>query len=305
MSCFDVEQGRSGRCTIAQSLSSRGALRRAASLLAHPRYEVLPTASTEQSVLEWVPRDVVVTVTASPVKGLEPTLELAGRLAAHGYCAVPHVSARLVKDQAHLTDIVDQLRASGITDIFVPAGDADPPAGPFGSALALLEELDQLGRPFANVGVTGYPQSHPVIGDDITIQAMWDKRRYATYLVSNLCFDPRTLRQWVRRLRARGITLPVFVGLAGPIERTRLLKMAAKAGVAESSRFLTRHGEWFVRLGAPGAYSPERLLGDVSSALTAEGAGVDGLHIFTFNQVQQTEQWRQELLQRASARSAD
>jgi len=280
---------------------SRGTLRRVATLLAHhPRYEVLPTASTEQSVLEWVPRDVVVTVTASPAKGLEPTLELAGRLAAQGYTAVPHLSARLVKDQAHLTDIVERLRAAGITDIFVPAGDADPPAGPFSSALDLLEELDQMGRPFANVGITGYPQSHPVIGDDVTIQAMWDKRRYATYLVSNLCFDQRTLRQWVRRIRSRGVTLPLYVGLAGPIERTRLLKMAAKAGVAESSRFMARHGEWFVRLGAPGAYSPERLLGDVSSALTAADAGVDGLHIFTFNQVQQTEQWRQELLERAS-----
>jgi methylenetetrahydrofolate reductase (NADPH) len=275
-----------------------------ASLLAHPRYEVLPTASTEQSVLEWVPRDVVITVTASPAKGLEPTLELTGRLAAHGYCAVPHLSARLVRDRAHLIDIVDRLRSAGVTDVFVPAGDADPPAGSFSSALDLLEELDQMGRPFANVGVTGYPQSHPVIGDDVTIQAMWDKRRYATYLVSNLCFDQRTLRQWVRRIRARGITLPLFVGLAGPIERTRLLKMAAKAGVAESSRFMARHGEWFVRLGAPGAYSPERLLGDVSSALTAADAGVDGLHIFTFNQVQQTEQWRQELLQRASAAQA-
>jgi methylenetetrahydrofolate reductase (NADPH) len=282
---------------------STGALRRMASLLAHPRYEVLPTASTEQSVLEWVPRDVTVTVTASPAKGLEPTLELAGRLAADGYRAVPHLSARLVKDQAHLTDIIARLQADGITDIFVPAGDADPPAGPFSSALALLQQLDQLGRPFANVGVTGYPQSHPVIGDDVTIQAMWDKRQYATYLVSNLCFDPRALRQWVRRVRARGVTLPLFIGLAGPIERTRLLRMAAKAGVAESSRFLARHGEWFVRLGAPGAYSPERLLDDVSSALTAEDAGVRGLHIFTFNQVQQTEQWRQELLHRASASS--
>jgi methylenetetrahydrofolate reductase (NADPH) len=271
-----------------------------ASLLDHPRYEVLPAASTEDSVLEWVPRDVTVTVTASPVKGLEPTLALAGRLAAQGYRAVPHLSARLVKDQGHLADIVDQLWAAGISDVFVPAGDADPPAGPFDSALSLLQQLDQLGRPFANVGVTGYPQSHPVIGDDVTIQAMWDKRQYATYLVSNLCFDPRTLRQWVRRIRARGVTLPLFVGLAGPIERTRLLKMAAKAGIAESSRFLARHGEWFVRLGTPGAYDPERLLGDVSSALTAADADVDGLHIFTFNQLQQTEHWRQELLQRAA-----
>jgi len=232
---------------------SRGSLRRVASLLDHPRYEVLPAASTEDSVLEWVPRDVTVTVTASPVKGLEPTLALASRLAAQGYRAVPHLSARLVKDQGHLADIVDQLSAAGISDVFVPAGDADPPAGPFDSALSLLQQLDQLGRPFANVGVTGYPQSHPVIGDDVTIQAMWDKRQYATYLVSNLCFDSRTLRQWVRRIRARGVTLPLFVGLAGPIERTRLLKMAAKAGIAESSRFLARHGEWFVRLGTPGA----------------------------------------------------
>jgi methylenetetrahydrofolate reductase (NADPH) len=271
-----------------------------ASLLARPRYEVLPGASTEDLVLEWVPRDVIVTVTASPAKGLDPTLALASRLAAHGYRAVPHLSARLVKDQAHLADIVDQLRAGGISDVFVPAGDAVSPAGEFDSALGLLQQLDQLGRPFPNVGITGYPQSHPVIGDDVTIQAMWDKRRYATYLVSNLCFDPRTLRQWVRRIRARGVTLPLFVGMAGPIERTRLLKMAAKAGVAESSRFLARHGEWFVRLGTPGAYSPERLLGDVGLALTAPDSGVQGLHIFTFNQVQQTEQWRQELLQRAS-----
>jgi methylenetetrahydrofolate reductase (NADPH) len=282
---------------------SRGALRRTASLLAHPRYEVLPAASTEQSVLEWVPREVTVTVTASPVKGLEPTLELAGRLAVHGYRVVPHLSARLVRDQAHLTDVVARLLADGITDVFVPAGDADPPAGPFGSALALLQQLDQLGRPFASVGITGYPQSHPVIGDDVTIQAMWDKRTYATYLVSNLCFDPGTLRRWISRVRARGVTLPLFVGLAGPIERARLLRMAAKAGVAESSRFLAGHGEWFLRLGTPGAYSPDRLLSRVSSALTAEDAAVDGLHIFTFNQVRQTEQWRQELLHRASART--
>lgn len=283
---------------------SRSALRRMASLLTHPRYEVLPVASTEQSVLEWVPREVTVTITASPVKGLEPTLELAGRLAGHGYHAVPHLSARLVRDQAHLAEIVARLRDCGITDVFVPAGDADPPTGAFGSALALLQQLELLGRPFPNVGITGYPQSHPVISDDVTIQAMWDKRQHATYLVSNLCFDPGTLRQWITRIRARGVTLPLFVGLAGPIERTRLLKMAAKAGVAESARFLAGHGEWFLRLGTPGAYRPDRLLDSVGSALISERAAVSGLHIFTFNQVQQTEQWRQELLLRASASTA-
>ncbi len=73
---------------------------------------------------------------------------------------------------------------------------------------------------------------------------------------------------------------------------------------AESSRFLAGHGEWFLRLGTPGVYSPDRLLDRVSSALTAEDAAVGGPHIFTFNEVRQTEQWRQELVHRASARTA-
>jgi methylenetetrahydrofolate reductase (NADPH) len=274
----------------------RGGLARVAPLLRAPRYEVYPGAGTEQAILEWVPRELTVTVTASPARGLEPTLDLATALAGHGYTAVPHVTARLVRDDAHLADIVARLTAAGISDIFVPAGDADPPAGRFHSALELLEQLAEMGRPFARVGITGYPESHPKIDDDITIQSMWDKRRHAAYLVSNLCFDPATLRRWITRVRARGVTLPLLVGLAGPVDRARLLRMAAVAGVSESARFLAGHTEWFLRLGVPGGYSPQRLLDRVSGTLTDPAAAVEGLHIFTFNQLRQTEEWRRQML---------
>ena len=53
-------------------------------LLENARFEVLPTASTEDKVLEHLPRERTVTVTASPTKGLEATLDLAERLAGHG-----------------------------------------------------------------------------------------------------------------------------------------------------------------------------------------------------------------------------
>jgi methylenetetrahydrofolate reductase (NADH) len=274
----------------------RGGLARVAPLLRSPRYEVFPAASTEQAVLDWVPRELTVTVTASPARGLEPTLALATALAGHGYTAVPHVTARLVRDDAHLADIVARLTAAGISDIFVPAGDADPPAGRFHSALELLEQLAEMGRPFARVGITGYPESHPKIGDDITVQSMWDKRRHATYLVSNMCFDPATLRRWITRVRARGVTLPLLVGLAGPVDRARLLRMATVAGVSESARFLAGHTEWFLRLGVPGGYSPQRLLDRVSGTLTDPASAVEGLHIFTFNQLRQTEEWRRQML---------
>ena len=75
----------------------------------------------------------------------------------------------------------------------------------------------------------------------------------ASYIVSNLCFDPATMRRWIRQVRARGVTLPMYVGLAGPVERTRLLRMAAKAGASESARFLAGHVEWFLRFGRQAA----------------------------------------------------
>jgi methylenetetrahydrofolate reductase (NADPH) len=188
--------------------------------------------------------------------------------------------------------------------VFVPAGDAEAPAGQFTSALGVLEELARLGNPFPRVGITGYPETHPKITDDITVQAMWDKRRHATYIVSNLCFDPAVLRQWIARIRRRGVTLPLVVGLAGPVDSGKLMQMAAKIGIADSARFAAGHGSALVRLSTPGAYQPERLLDRLGGTLAAPESVVTGLHVFTFNQVRQAEQWRQALLAASSASSA-
>jgi methylenetetrahydrofolate reductase (NADPH) len=84
--------------------------------------------------------------------------------------------------------------------------------------------------------------------------------------------------------------------------------MAAVAGASESARFISRHPGWILRFWVPGGYSPDRLLDHVAADLTSPGAGVAGLHLFTFNQLQQAEQWRQAVLGRtgpvtASARA--
>ena len=263
-----------------------------------PRYEVLPAKGTEQAVADWVPAGMTVTVTASPVKGLDATVELTERLAARGYRVVPHLAARSVASDAHLAGIVARLKAAGVDDVFVPGGDAPHPAGPFDGALPLLERLDEMGRPFSRIGITGYPESHPKIRDDITVQAMWDKRKHASYIVSNVCFDAARLGRWIQRIRVRGITLPLYVGLAGPAERSRLLRMAAVAGASESARFITRHPGWILRFWVPGGYSPDRLLDRAAGVITAPSAGVAGLHLFTFNQLQQAEQWRRAALER-------
>ncbi len=269
-------------------------------LLTDARYEVLPTPSTEDKVLEHVPRDRVITVTASPGKGLEATLDLAERLTGSGYAVVPHLAARMISGRGELSEICDRLVRGGVTRVFVPGGDAEP-AGDYQDAMSLLEDLTVLGRPFAHVGIAGYPESHPTITDDLTIQAMWDKRRHATHVVSNLTFDPAAIRDWIARMRARGITMPLLLGIPGPVDRTKLLAMATKIGVGESTRFLAKHKGTFARLAAPGGFTGERFLEQCAPALAPPEAFVEGLHVFTFNQVAETEAWRQGLLDRLQA----
>lgn len=265
--------------------------------LENARYEVLPTAKTEALVSEYLPRDRVITITSSPTKGLEATVALAERLASAGRPVVPHLAARMISGRTELAELVDRLVRSGVTRVFIPAGDADP-VGDYDDALGLLQDLATLGAPFEQIGITGYPESHPTIHDDVTIQAMWDKRLHATHIVSNLTFSAAVVDTWIGRLRLRGVTTPVLLGVPGPVERTKLLAMATKIGVGESTRFLAKNKGLFARLASPGGFTGERFIRQCAAAVGGPPAGIEGLHLFTFNQIAETEAWRTALIRR-------
>ena len=264
--------------------------------LSSPRYEVLPTDDVEERVLAAVPRDVTITVTASPRRGIDATISLAERLGRHGYQVVPHISARLIRDDAHLREVLERVVAIGRREIFVIAGDAKEPAGQFPDSVSLLTALMAESHGLREIGITGYPERHSFIDDDLTIQAMWDKRRIATYIVSNLCFDPRVVKKWVARVRRRGVQLPIHIGLAGVSDPAKLLRISTRIGVVDSARFLRGHSNWFMRMLQPGGYDPGRFAAALLPDLALPERNVAGLHVFTFNEIEPTERWRQETL---------
>ncbi|MDP9412012.1 MAG: methylenetetrahydrofolate reductase [Actinomycetota bacterium] len=264
--------------------------------LRRPRYEVIPLQGVEEQVVEHVPKDLKVTVTASPKKGIESTLELAERLSRRGYETAPHLSARLVRDEAHLEDILGRLHGAGIRDAFVVAGDAEEPAGKFTGAGELLAAMASLGHDLDEVGITGYPESHPFISDEDTIKAMYEKEPYATYIVSQICFDADVIAGWAQRVRRRGVELPIYVGVPGAVSRQKLLRISRGVGIGESARFLRKYGNWFVRFFLPGGYSPDRLVEGLTSSFADPESAVQGFHVYTFNEVEKTEAWRREKL---------
>lgn len=265
-------------------------------LLETPRYEVLPFGSVEEAVLAHVPRDVTLTVTVSPRKGLDATLEMTERLTRHGYSVVPHLSARLVRDRTHLAEIVARVDGIGARDVFVVAGDADEPAGEFAGAAPLLEAIAELGHEFEHVGITGYPESHPLIPDETTIKAMFEKARFATYIVSQICFDPAVTASWVERVWDRGTRLPIWIGVPGAVPRAKLLRISSTIGIGASTRFLRKHRGWVTRAVRPGGFSPDPLIDGLGPSLADPERKIAGFHVFTFNELADTEQWRQRRL---------
>ncbi len=264
-------------------------------------YEILPFGSTEEKVLAHVPAGISMTVTTTEAKGLEPTLDLAEKLTGHGYRAAPHLAARLVRDRRHLVDIVARLSEAGVDGIFVIAGDAPTPVGDFPDAYSLLEALDAHGHPFTRIGIGGYPEGHGTISDDLIDRAIELKAKYATHVVTQLCFDANTTTDWARKLKRRGVELPVHAGIPGAVSRQKLIRISAGLGLGQSARFLKKQQNMLWRFFLPGGYSPDKLFERLAPRVAETETNLAGFHLFTFNELEKTEAWRRRLLARVGA----
>ncbi|MEA2402397.1 MAG: methylenetetrahydrofolate reductase [Thermoleophilaceae bacterium] len=273
---------------------------RLADLLRHARFEVLPLDGIEDEVLSHLGTDVKVTVTASPRKGLDATLELTERLTRAGYATVPHISARLVRDRGHLSELLERLHAGGVRELFVLAGDAAEPAGEFVGAAELLDAMGSRRADFHAIGITGYPETHHLISDEETIRAMFAKAPMATHIVSQLCFDAEVIAAWIAEVRRRGTDLPIWIGVPGNVPYAKLLRVSMKIGLGESARFLRHHRNWMSRL-VTRQFKPDRLVRELVPFATDPAARVAGFHLYTFNEVGRTERWRRTTLERLGA----
>jgi methylenetetrahydrofolate reductase (NADPH) len=209
---------------------------------------------------------------------------------------VPHIAARLVAGGEHLEEIVWWLEEHGLREIHVIGGDSSEPVGPYASAFQLLAAMSRLEHGIEEVGIGGYPEGHPLIDDQELDRALMDKQPFASYIVTQLCFDADTILGWISGIRHRGIRLPVYVGLPGVVDRKKLLQVSLKVGVGDSVRFLRKKTGLVGMLLKPGGYSPDELVERLAPYAGDEHYDIAGLHLYTFNQVEGTEQWRQRML---------
>jgi methylenetetrahydrofolate reductase (NADPH) len=269
-------------------------------LLTSARFELMPFESFDEEITH-LPDDATIAITTSPQLGIEKTVEKTEEAAEMGFDVVPHIAARYVEDREQLEAIAERLEQAGITDIFVPGGDREEPAGEYESAHDLLEALAETEYSFEEVGITGYPEGHDFIDDETLAESMAQKAPHATYIVTQLCYDPDAVLEWVEGIRARGIELPVEVGIPGVMNYQRLMQISQKVGVGDSIKFLRKTTGilGFVKqlVGSRGTYEPDELIDGLAPYVGDDEYNIRGVHIYTFNQTPDTEKWRHKRLE--------
>ncbi|RLA33280.1 MAG: methylenetetrahydrofolate reductase [Gammaproteobacteria bacterium] len=257
--------------------------------------EVFPTSSIE-SKLDVLEPGSYIAVTCSPSKGVEVTLDMVERLAQRGFKVVPHVAARMVRDDAHLREILQRLDDLPIISLFVPGGDAAKPIGKFSCALDLLRAISEFDHKLSEIGVASHPEGHPTISRDVLMKDLLEKQKYSNYLVTQMCFDANVLANWLREIRDLGVTLPAWIGLPGVADRSTLVKTSLRIGVGDSLRYLKNRGKIAANLLRSKSYRPDELLADLAPYIADPSYNIAGHHIYCFNQVESAEQWRHEFL---------
>src|SRR6202165_1045183 len=96
-----------------------------------------------------------------------------------GFLATPHIAVRRVPNAEMLRAALAELRAGGVEDILLIAGDAPRPIGEFSGTLDVLEAhiLEESG--ITRVGIAGHPEGHSAVASSLLWEALEAKQAIA------------------------------------------------------------------------------------------------------------------------------
>lgn len=242
-------------------------------------------AGTEVS-LAWIPG-------SNPMDMIAP----AANLKRAGHIPMPHVGARHLESATQLQRLARQLKDAGVDRILIIGGDRDTPAGPYDSSLAVMQTGAFQRAGITRMAVGGFPEGNPHISEKILHEALAAKVSFARNeglqlsIMTQFCFKAEPIIEWVRGVRARGIGVPIRVGLAGPAGLLTLMRYAVRCGVGNSLHVLKENPSFAKMLVERG---PEPIIRGLAAFMrdgNGKQFGIAGLHFYIFGGFRKTIDW--------------
>ena len=253
-----------------------------------------------------IPAGTPINVTYLEHEDVGLRVEAARVVAELGFVPVPHISARRLRSESQLREFLDGLSAVGATEqVFVVGGDPSSPHGPYADALAVVRSglLAEYG--VREVGIAGYPEGHPHITEGHLWAALEEKAAELERLglrgsiTTQFGFDVEPVVGWISGVRARGIALPIRVGIPGPVGVRRLISYASRFGVGTSASIARKYGFSITHLA--GTAGPDKFVLELAGRLDPEAHGDVRLHLYTFGGMTATSTWLADVKHREIA----
>ena len=231
---------------------------------------------TMKTHLSELPKVKDVYITMLPGNDYREVANKAIELVKSGFNPVPHFPARSIKNQTELKDYVSRCKDGGVKQVLVIGGSAQP-IGDFHCSLQLLETGLFEGW---KIGIAGHPDGSPDISDEDLKKAMNDKKPYADYIITQWSLNVKPITKFISEQ-----TLPVHVGITGPLKLSSLLKFANIVGAKNSINFLKSNITQAIDLLKP--RDPNDLIEKLKGS-------TENFHIYTFGGLKETNKWLTE-----------
>jgi methylenetetrahydrofolate reductase (NADPH) len=274
-----------------QDQTPDGPIGRVTALMAGFSVEATRPSAADIAALGVLARGTRVYLSAVPNRPADESLAAAVQIRAAGLEPVPHVAVRNFASAEALDTFLTRLNAeAGVETVLVIAGDRAE-HGPFRGALDVIDNGMLRRRGIRRIGIAGYPQGHPRIGNDALNRALADKiaaadaTGLAVEIVTQFCFDAGAILDFVARLRGFGFEHAVRVGLAGPTSLTALMRYASRCGVCASAQGLARRSGLMRQMFA--LTTPDDLIRTLADTAPADIVP----HFFSFGGIPATARW--------------
>ena len=261
--------------------------------------EVMPRTAEKiedfRTLLPTGTRVYIAHIDGTPIEDMVAT---AKRVTDEGFDPMPHFPARIIKDRATLTDWVSRYRDVGVRQGLLLAGGVAQPVGDFHTSMQLLESGAFDG--FDRLHVAGHPEGNRDIDPDGSDRMVMEAARWKSAfmertdakmaMATQFCFDAAPVIDWVNRLQAEGVKLPVHIGVAGPAKLQTLIKFAIACGVGPSLKVLQKRAMDVTKLLLP--YEPTEVLEALAAHKAANpGFGIEQVHFFPLGGIKTNAQW--------------
>ena len=268
--------------------------------------EVIPkTVAKIESFAEILPKDTRVYIAHLKNEDITPMVAAAKRLNNEGFVVMPHIPARMIKDQAMLNDWISMYQnEAGIDEALLMAGGSPEPLGDYDSSIQLIESglFDKAG--FKRLHIAGHPEGNKDIDPDggnknVSEALSWKQEFFnrtdaAMAIATQFCFDADVVKNWADNIKEDGIDIPIHIGIAGPAKLQTLLKFSVECGIGSSMKILTKRAKDITKLLLP--YKPTQILKDLAEYKAKDPEfNIEKVHFFPFGGIKQTSDWLEEV----------